>query len=85
MDTTQANRISVTRRTARWDDSPVTVADAMDFWAFAAGAANVVMLEWLFVVVAFANRFLPVFIRRGASYLLPADVRRRVRTGRPLI
>lgn len=36
-------RISVTRRTARWDDAPVTVADAMDFWAFAAGAANVVM------------------------------------------
>ncbi|VEG51145.1 FadD27 [Mycolicibacterium aurum] len=37
------NRIRVTRRTARWSDEPVTVADAMDFWSFAAGAANVVM------------------------------------------
>jgi uncharacterized protein (DUF2236 family) len=40
-------RIRITRRTARWDDREVTVADAMDFWAFAAGAANVVMqLSW---------------------------------------
>ncbi|WP_458316075.1 oxygenase MpaB family protein [Mycolicibacterium brisbanense] len=38
-----ANRISVKRRTSRWDDHPVSVADAMDFWAFAAGAANVIM------------------------------------------
>ena len=37
------NRISVTRRTARWSDEPVTAADAMDFWSFAAGAANVIM------------------------------------------
>lgn len=36
-------RISITRRTARWDDGPVSAADAMDFWAFAAGAANVIM------------------------------------------
>ncbi|OBF13032.1 oxygenase MpaB family protein [Mycobacterium sp. ACS4331] len=36
-------RITITRRTARWDDREVTVADAMDFWSFAAGAANVVM------------------------------------------
>jgi len=36
-------RISVRRRTARWSDDDVTAADAMDFWAFAAGAANVVM------------------------------------------
>jgi len=36
-------RISVRRRTARWDDRPVTAAEAMDFWAFAAGAANVIM------------------------------------------
>src|SRR5690606_17956756 len=36
-------RIHITRRTARWSDAPVTVADAMDFWAFAAGAANVIM------------------------------------------
>lgn len=37
------NRIRVARRTARWSDDPVTIADAMDFWSFAAGAANVVM------------------------------------------
>jgi uncharacterized protein (DUF2236 family) len=36
-------RISVTKRTARWTDEPVSAADAMDFWAFAAGAANVIM------------------------------------------
>jgi uncharacterized protein (DUF2236 family) len=45
--TTAQTRISVTRRTARWDDSPVAVSDAMDFWSFAAGAANVIMqLSW---------------------------------------
>ncbi|WP_176562065.1 oxygenase MpaB family protein [Mycolicibacterium palauense] len=43
----QRTRIRITRRTARWDDREVTAADAMDFWAFAAGAANVVMqLSW---------------------------------------
>lgn len=31
----------ITRRTARWDQRPAIVADAMDFWSFAAGAANV--------------------------------------------
>jgi uncharacterized protein (DUF2236 family) len=37
-------RITIRRRTARWDpDAAVTVAEAMDFWSFAAGAANVVM------------------------------------------
>lgn len=36
-------RIQIRRRTARWDTRPVTTADAMDFWSFAAGAANVVM------------------------------------------
>jgi uncharacterized protein (DUF2236 family) len=37
-------RITIRRRTARWDpDATVTVADAMDFWSFAAGAANVIM------------------------------------------
>ncbi|BBX19212.1 hypothetical protein CRI77_00545 [Mycolicibacterium duvalii] len=37
-------RIHIHRRTARWDpDETVTVADAMDFWSFAAGAANVIM------------------------------------------
>jgi uncharacterized protein (DUF2236 family) len=40
---TPGTRIDISRRTARWDDRPVTVADAMDFWSFAAGAANVVM------------------------------------------
>lgn len=38
-----ANRIHITRRTARWDDGPVNAGEAMDFWSFAAGAANVVM------------------------------------------
>ncbi|MGE2725578.1 oxygenase MpaB family protein [Mycolicibacterium pulveris] len=41
--TTARNRITIRRRTARWDTEPVTAADAMDFWAFAAGAANVIM------------------------------------------
>jgi uncharacterized protein (DUF2236 family) len=41
-------RIDIRRRTARWDPAAeVTVAEAMDFWAFAAGAANVIMqLSW---------------------------------------
>ncbi|QNI05463.1 DUF2236 domain-containing protein [Mycobacterium kubicae] len=44
---TSQTRISIGRRTARWSDRPVTVTDAMDFWAFAAGAANVIMqLSW---------------------------------------
>jgi uncharacterized protein (DUF2236 family) len=41
--------------------------------------------ERLFLLVAFANRFLPVFIRQGGSYLLLADVRRRVRDHRALV
>ncbi|MGZ5396768.1 MAG: oxygenase MpaB family protein [Mycobacterium sp.] len=36
-------RITIRRRTARWDPEPVTAADALDFWSFAAGAANVIM------------------------------------------
>lgn len=45
--TTGDTRITVERRTARWSDEPVTAADAMDFWSFAAGAANVIMqLSW---------------------------------------
>ncbi|MGV0838042.1 oxygenase MpaB family protein [Mycolicibacterium thermoresistibile] len=45
--TLRDTRIQVTRRTARWTDDPVSIADAMDFWAFAAGAANVIMqLSW---------------------------------------
>jgi uncharacterized protein (DUF2236 family) len=41
--TTSDTRIAVTKRTARWGDEPVTAADAMDFWSFAAGPANVIM------------------------------------------
>jgi uncharacterized protein (DUF2236 family) len=41
--------------------------------------------ESLFLLVAFANRFLPVFIRQGGSYLLLADVRRRMRKHAALI
>jgi uncharacterized protein (DUF2236 family) len=41
--TTDQTRITITKRTARWSDEPVTASHAMDFWAFAAGAANVVM------------------------------------------
>ena len=37
------NRIRIMRRTARWSAEPVTAADAMDFWSFAAGPANVIM------------------------------------------
>ncbi|WP_208301357.1 oxygenase MpaB family protein [Mycobacterium sp. DL440] len=43
MNSIPANRISITRRTARWSDDDVTIADAMDLWGFAAGAANVIM------------------------------------------
>ena len=41
--------------------------------------------ETLFLLVAFVNRFLPVFIRQGGSYVLLADVRRRVRDHRALV
>ncbi len=41
--TTAITRITINKRTARWGDEPVTAADALDFWSFAAGAANVVM------------------------------------------
>lgn len=43
------------------------------------------LFEAFFLVVAFVNRFLPPLVRQGGSYVLLADVRRRVRTGRPLI
>jgi uncharacterized protein (DUF2236 family) len=39
----------------------------------------------LFLLVALVNRFLPVFIRQGGSYVLLADVRRRVRDHRALV
>ena len=45
--TTDETRIQVSRHTPRWSEQPVSAADAMDFWAFAAGAANVIMqLSW---------------------------------------
>ncbi|BBX47212.1 oxygenase MpaB family protein [Mycobacterium cookii] len=40
---TTGTRISVRYGAARWNERPVSVADAMDFWSFAAGAANVIM------------------------------------------
>lgn len=45
--TTADTRISVERRTPRRNFGSVTAEDAMDFWAVAGGAANVVMqLSW---------------------------------------
>jgi len=41
--TTDVTRITITKRTARWADEPVTAAEAMDFWSFAGGPANVIM------------------------------------------
>jgi uncharacterized protein (DUF2236 family) len=41
--------------------------------------------ERLFLLVAFVNRFLPVFIRQGGSYVLLTDVGRRVRDHRALV
>lgn len=41
--------------------------------------------ERLLLLVAFANRFLPRFLRQGGSYVLLADVRRRVRRQKPLL
>jgi uncharacterized protein (DUF2236 family) len=41
--------------------------------------------EWLFLLVAFVNRFLPVFIRQGGSFIVLADVRRRVRAHSSLV
>jgi uncharacterized protein (DUF2236 family) len=41
--------------------------------------------ERLFLLVALVNRFMPVFIRQGGSYVLLADVRRRVRDHRALV
>ncbi|MHA3024637.1 oxygenase MpaB family protein [Mycobacterium sp. BMJ-28] len=42
------NRIVIHRRAGRWDPAgAVSIGDAMDFWGFAAGAANVIMqLSW---------------------------------------
>jgi uncharacterized protein (DUF2236 family) len=41
--------------------------------------------ERLFLLVAFANRFLPGFIRQGGSHVLLADLRTRVRDDRRLV
>ena len=41
--------------------------------------------EWIFVLVAFVNRFLPVFIRQGGSFVVLADVRRRARAQSSLV
>ena len=49
------------------------------------GAFRQRQFEWLFLLVAFVNRFLPVFVRQGGSYVLLADVRRRVRQHRALV
>jgi uncharacterized protein (DUF2236 family) len=44
---TSCARVNVERCAARWSDRPISAADAMDFWSFAAGAANVIMqLSW---------------------------------------
>ncbi|MGE2720954.1 oxygenase MpaB family protein [Mycolicibacterium celeriflavum] len=43
------------------------------------------LFESLFLTVAFVNRFLPVFIRQSGSYVLLADVRRRVRAHKALV
>ncbi|GFG52493.1 hypothetical protein CQY20_09590 [Mycolicibacterium agri] len=43
------------------------------------------LFEWLFLFVAFVNRFIPVFIRQGGSHILLADVRRRVRARSSLV
>jgi uncharacterized protein (DUF2236 family) len=49
------------------------------------GASRQRLFEWMFLGVAFVNRFLPVFVRQAGSYLMLADVRRRVRARRALI
>jgi uncharacterized protein (DUF2236 family) len=41
--------------------------------------------EWLFLLVAFINRFLPVFLRQGGSFIVLADVRRRARAHSALV
>lgn len=41
--TTAETRIHVDQYTPRWDDEPVDLTEALDFWSAAASAANVVM------------------------------------------
>ncbi|WP_131816409.1 oxygenase MpaB family protein, partial [Mycolicibacterium porcinum] len=56
-----------------------------DAVGFSWGRGRQRLFEWLFLAVAFANRFLPVFIRQGGSYLLLSDVRRRAAADKALI
>jgi len=49
------------------------------------GGVRQSLFESLFLVVAFVNRFLPVFVRQGGSHILLADVRRRVRARKALV
>lgn len=56
-----------------------------DAVGFGWGRGRQRLFEWLFLAVASGNRFLPVFIRQGGSYLLLADVRRRVAADKALI
>jgi uncharacterized protein (DUF2236 family) len=49
------------------------------------GSTRQRLFESLFLVVAFVNRFIPVFLRQGGSYVLLADVRRRVRAKERLV
>ncbi|BDB40451.1 MULTISPECIES: oxygenase MpaB family protein [Mycobacterium] len=45
--TTAQTRIQITQRTPRWNSKLVDLTDALDFWAFAGAAANVIMqLSW---------------------------------------
>ncbi len=48
-------------------------------------AADQRRFENLFVFVSFVNRFLPRFIRHGGSLVMMGDLRRRIRTKKPLI
>lgn len=43
MLTTAETRIQVENYTSRWDDDPVDLTQALDFWSGAAAAANVIM------------------------------------------
>jgi len=49
------------------------------------GPGRQFLFERLFLTVAFVNRFLPPFVRQGGTYVLLADVRRRVRSNRRLV
>lgn len=45
--TTEQTRIEITQTTRRWNKNKVDLTDALDFWSFAGGAANVIQqLGW---------------------------------------